>query len=84
MVTWVNETPPEGDRRTLGAAGCASALAPDDLRRIAALVATYVAAPQEQAESVWDSRSPVACGFRSSPPAPSPVSSVPGTGACAT
>lgn len=50
VVTWVNEAPPEG--ATGLPPGCGLRflrVAPDDLRRIAALVATYVAAPQEHA-----------------------------------
>ena len=49
VVTWVNEAPPEG---TAGLPpGCGLRflrVAPDDLRRIAALVKAFVAAPQEQ------------------------------------
>jgi Tfp pilus assembly protein PilZ len=50
VVTWVNDTAPEG--ATDLPRGCGLRflrVAPDDLRRIAALVAAYVAAPQEQA-----------------------------------
>ena len=50
IVTWVNEIPPEG--ATGLPRGCGLRflrVAPDDLRRIAALVAAYIAAPQEQA-----------------------------------
>ena len=50
VVTWVNDTPPQG--ATGLPRGCGlrfSRVAPEDLRRVAALVAAYVAAPQEQA-----------------------------------
>lgn len=50
VVTWVNETPPDG--ATGLPPGCGLRflrVAPDDLRRIAALVAAYVAAPQAHA-----------------------------------
>lgn len=50
MVTWVNEDPPDGP--TDLPIGCGLRflrVAPDDLRRIAALVAAYLAAPLEHA-----------------------------------
>lgn len=50
VVTWVNETPAEG--ATGLPRGCGLRflhVAPDDLRRIAALVGAYVAAPHEHA-----------------------------------
>jgi Tfp pilus assembly protein PilZ len=50
VVTWVNEVPPEG--ATGLPRGCGlrfQRVDPADLRRIAALVAAYIAAPHEQA-----------------------------------
>jgi len=50
VVTWVNEIPPEGATGLpLGCGLRFLRVAADDLRRIAALVAAYVAAPQEHA-----------------------------------
>ncbi|MEO7794281.1 MAG: PilZ domain-containing protein [Thermoanaerobaculia bacterium] len=50
IVTWVNETPPEGPSGLPRGCGLRFArMAPDDLRRIAALIAAYIATPQTQA-----------------------------------
>jgi hypothetical protein len=50
IVTWVNETPPEGATGLPRGCGLRFLRVPaEDLRRIAALVAAYIAAPQEQA-----------------------------------
>jgi hypothetical protein len=50
VVTWVNDPPPEGSTGLPRGCGLRFLrVAPDDLRRIAALVKAYLAAPQEQA-----------------------------------
>jgi hypothetical protein len=50
IVTWINDVPPDGPAGLPRGCGLRFLrVPPDDLRRIAALVAAYVAAPQEQA-----------------------------------